>query len=124
MIIIKGPYPQNEDEIEILRKNGVCAVLNIQTHEELNNIYDQKNIFFKNYQICDESADLADKLPEAAHLLHELVQKFEVKTSFYEFTEFYYFRKFMFIVQQEFLELRVLSLLIYICMRIILLIWH
>ena len=94
MNIKKGPYPQNEDEIEILRKDGVCAVLYLQTQadmqargincEELNNIYDQKNIFFKNYQICDETSDLADKLLGAAHLLHELVQKFEVKTSFYE----------------------------------------
>ena len=84
MIIIKGPYPQNEDEIEILRKNGVCAVLNIQTHEELNNIYDQKNIFFKNYQICDETSNLADNLLGAAHQLHELVQKIDVKTNFYE----------------------------------------
>ena len=88
MINIKGPYPQNEEEIEILRKNEVCAVLNLQTKadmqargincEELNNIYEQQNIFFKNYQICDETTDLADKLLGAAHLLHELVTKFEV----------------------------------------------
>ena len=52
--------------------------------EEIKNIYEQKNIFFENYQICDESADLTAKLLGAANLLHELIQKFEVKTIFNE----------------------------------------
>ncbi len=61
--MILGDYPQNEQEIELLHRRGVTAVLNLQTIEsmrkicrnldEMKEIYERNGIYVRPCQIPD-----------------------------------------------------------------------
>jgi protein-tyrosine phosphatase len=82
--IFIGAYPQHEEDIKILAKNGVTAVLNVQTeidmeHRQtdpvkLREIYSKYNIKMIHYPIHDFNAeDLALKIRGAAECLSNLI---------------------------------------------------
>jgi len=82
--IFIGAYPQHEEDIKILTKNGVTAVLNVQTdidmkHRQtdpmkLKEIYSRYNIKMTHYPIHDfNSEDLALKVKGAAECLNDLI---------------------------------------------------
>ena len=83
-----GPYPQNEEEIKILKNKGAKAVLNLQTSddmknrglhwEELKEIYDRKQIEIINFPIADQILDISTKIVVGATLLDKLIQKYDV----------------------------------------------
>jgi len=81
-----GPYPQNEADIEILAKEGVTAVINVQTdldfiHRQIDwnlNLaaYSKKNIKIVRLPIQDFSPDdLRVKLLKANETLNELLKE-------------------------------------------------
>ena len=80
-----GPYPQNGKDIEILKKNGITAVLNVQSdldflHRQINwqdnlKSYDQNDIHIQRYPIFDfNPEDLIRKLKGAVDLLNNLIR--------------------------------------------------
>jgi protein-tyrosine phosphatase len=79
-----GPYPQNETDIEILKMNGISAVLNVQTdidqvHRQVDwsshlRAYEKNQIQIERYPIRDfDQEDLMKKLRGASDLLHKLI---------------------------------------------------
>lgn len=81
-----GPYPQNEQDIENISHQGITAVLNLQTdqdmiHRQVNwetnvQIYKKKRIEFVRFPIQDfNRKDLSQKLVEAANALNGLISK-------------------------------------------------
>jgi protein tyrosine/serine phosphatase len=79
-----GPYPQNEDDIALLSKADITAVLNVQTdldmtHRQINwpanlNAYKKHEIEIVRYPIRDfDPVDLRMKLQGAAEKLKELL---------------------------------------------------
>ena len=79
-----GPYPQNEDDIALLSKADISAVLNVQTdldmtHRQINwpanlNAYKKHEIEVVRYPIRDfDPVDLRIKLQGAAEKLKELL---------------------------------------------------
>ena len=59
-------------------------------YQDLKSLYHQKGIFFINYQICDNFADLTDKALGGADLLNRMIQKFQVSFIFlYFFINFF-----------------------------------
>lgn len=90
MLIAIGPYPQNQDEIEYLGKQGVKAVLNLQTRHDmkyrsinwdlLSQYYYMTNIKALNFSIMDMCPeDLFLKAYDGAVYLNELIEKYKVK---------------------------------------------
>jgi protein-tyrosine phosphatase len=84
-----GPYPQNGKDIETLHKNGVTAVINLQSdidhlHRQINwqdnlKAYAKNNIEIRRYPILDfSSEDLVKKLKDSGDLLHELLKNNQV----------------------------------------------
>ena len=77
---ILGDYPQNKQEIELLHRQGVTAVLNLQTMEsmqkrglnweEMKEIYDRNGIYVRPCQI----PDLSENILVAANALNDLIQ--------------------------------------------------
>lgn len=81
-----GAYPQHEEDIELLAKAGVTAVLNVQTdidmtHRQVNwprmqAAYTKHGILGINYPIHDfNSEDLAAKLRKGAEIIQRLVKE-------------------------------------------------
>jgi len=109
--IFKGPCPQNKEEVELLKKAGVKAILNLQRDEDMERmnikwskmkeIYYSKNMDVVNYQIKDKSPDkIGEKILKAAFILNEMIKKSQVKKQKKLFSEkfiFSFFRKYMFI---------------------------
>ena len=81
-----GPYPQNSNEIEILKKDGITAVLNVQSdldllHRQINwnsqlKAYKENNMLITRYPIIDfNPQDLINKLKGAGDLLDKLINE-------------------------------------------------
>lgn len=81
-----GPYPQTEEDVDILAEAGVTAVLNVQTDEDfehrgvewdkLTRKYEERDILIKRYQIRDFDRDsLKSKLNGGAHALDDLLKQ-------------------------------------------------
>lgn len=84
--IFIGPYPQHEEDIDKLSSNGITAVLNLQTDQDMNHrqvnwetnlqIYKKKRIDPVRFPIQDfNRKDLSAKLAEAANVLKNLISK-------------------------------------------------
>ncbi|CAD8118214.1 unnamed protein product [Paramecium sonneborni] len=87
--IIIGPYPQNEQDILILRNYGIKAVLNLQTRldvyhrgvdwDEILSSYRKHNIFMKNFEIFDmDPQDFEKKISKAVQILKKLINHHEL----------------------------------------------
>lgn len=81
--IIIGPYPQNEEDIEVLSKNGVNAVLCVQSYKDfkhrgidqdkVKNLIEKHGMELTHISITDfDQNDLIHKLPEASKVLKRL----------------------------------------------------
>lgn len=81
-----GPYPQNSKEIEILKKDGITAVLNVQSdldhqHRQINwnfqlKAYKDNLVLIERYPIFDfNPEDLINKLKGAGDLLNKLIKE-------------------------------------------------
>ena len=88
-LIIEGPYPQNQPEIEDLDKQGIRAVLNLQTRIDmkyrsiewdlLREYYYNSKIKPVNFSIIDMCAeDIYFKAYDGATLLNDLIKKYGV----------------------------------------------
>lgn len=82
--IIIGAYPQHEEDIKLLAKNGVTAVLNVQTEDDMKlrrinlvcfcEIYARYNIKFVHYPIYDfNPEDLEKKVRGGSACLRDLI---------------------------------------------------
>lgn len=79
-----GPYPQNEDDIQVISRAGISAVLNVQTdtdmiHRQINwphnlKAYEKYNIEIVRYPIRDfDQQDLINKLKDCSEELKRLL---------------------------------------------------
>ncbi|CAK57868.1 unnamed protein product (macronuclear) [Paramecium tetraurelia] len=86
--IIIGPYPQNEQDIVVLKDFGVKAVLNLQTRldvyhrgvdwDEILSSYKKHNIQMKNFEIFDmDPQDFEKKILKAVQILKKLINQHE-----------------------------------------------
>ncbi|CAD8193164.1 unnamed protein product [Paramecium pentaurelia] len=86
--IIIGPYPQNEQDILVLKQNGIKAVLNLQTRldiyhrgvdwDEIQNTYKKNDIIMKNFEIFDmDPIDFEKKALKAVQILRKLINNYE-----------------------------------------------
>ncbi|CAD8198165.1 unnamed protein product [Paramecium octaurelia] len=86
--IIIGPYPQNEQDILVLKQNGIKAVLNLQTRldiyhrgvdwDEIQNTYKKNDMIMKNFEIFDmDPVDFEKKAFKAVQVLKKLINNYE-----------------------------------------------
>lgn len=81
-----GPYPQHEEDIEKIHEQGITAILNLQTDQDMNHRqvnwdtncshYKKRKIEPFRFPIQDfNRRDLSEKLAEAGALLTNLISK-------------------------------------------------
>ncbi|CAD8107704.1 unnamed protein product [Paramecium sonneborni] len=86
--IFIGPYPQNEQDIIVLKSQGIKAVLNLQTRldiyhrgvdwDEIQNSYKKNEIIMKNFEIFDmDPIDFEKKAFKAVQILKKLINNYE-----------------------------------------------
>jgi protein-tyrosine phosphatase len=79
-----GSYPESTDDIERLRREGVTAVLNLQTDDDMNHFtlnwnslaryYKTRGIDVRRVPVRDfDAADLQEKLPACVSTLSDLL---------------------------------------------------
>lgn len=87
--LILGTFPYNSEEVDFLRREGVKAILNINTLEEINftminwdiitKHYPDKDFELIDFQMIDyEPNEINHKMRYAAYILHNLITNYKV----------------------------------------------
>ena len=87
--LILGTFPYNSEEVDFLRREGVKAILNINTLEEINftminwdiitKYYPDKDFELIDFQMIDyEPSEINHKMRYAAYILHNLITNYKV----------------------------------------------